>query len=74
MGRWRSYDGNVMGIGSEHKVEESACGSTNIGVEFGTGDVVGGLSSGEAIESSSGVGDDGGDSDKIRARSITIGR
>ena len=44
-----------MGIRSEHKVEESACGSTYIGVEFGTGDVVGGMSSGEAIESISGV-------------------
>ena len=35
---------------------------------------MGGMSSGEEIESSCGVGDDGGDSDKKRAGSIKVGR
>ena len=36
--------------------------------------VVGDKSSGEVIESSSGIGDDGGDSDTRRAISIGVGR
>ena len=63
-----------MGIGSEHEVEESACGSTETRVEIGISNVVGGMSRGVAIESSSGVGDDGGDSDKRGASSIRVGR
>ena len=51
-----------MGVGSEYAVKESV-GIMN-GVEIRNGDVVGGMSSGEAIKSSSGVGDDDGDSDK----------
>ena len=63
IGKWRSSDCNEMGIRSEHEVEESACRSAETRVEIEIGDVVGRIS-GEAIEPSSGVGDDSGDSDK----------
>ena len=43
-------------------------------MDIKTSDVVGGMSSGEVRESDSGVGDDGGDSDKRGARSIGVGR
>ena len=52
----------------------SVSGSAETGEEIRTGNVMGGMSSGEAIESSSGVGDDGGDSDKKGAGSIEVGR
>ena len=58
-----------MGVGSEHEVIESAVRSAETGVEIGTTDIVGVMSNEEASESSSGVGDDGGDRDKKRARS-----
>ena len=63
-----------MGVGSEHEVEELVIESAETGVEIGIGDVVGGMSCGEAIESGSGVGDDGGDSDKRGAGSIIVDR
>ena len=62
-----------MGIRSEHEVEESAGRSAETRVEIEIGDVVGRIS-GEAIEPSSGVGDDSGDSDKWGAGSIRVGR
>ena len=74
IGKWRSSDGNGMGIGSEHEVEESAGRSVEIGVEIKVGDVVGGMSRREAVKSSSGVGNDGGDSDKRGAGSIRVSR
>ena len=42
-------------------------------VKIGTSNVMGGMSRGDAIESSSRVGDDGGDSNKRGARSIGVG-
>ena len=69
-----SVYGNAMGVGSEHKVEESASRSAETGVEIRTGNVIGGMSGEEVVESSSGVGDDGGDSDKRGAGSIGVGR
>ena len=74
IGKRRSSDGNAMGIGSEHEVEESACRSAETRVEIGTGDIVGGMSREEAVESHSGVHDDGEDSDKRGARSIGVSR
>ena len=63
-----------MGVRSEHEVEESASESAETGVQIGTGDVMDGMSSGEAVESGRGVGDDGGDSDNRGAVSIEVGR
>ena len=63
-----------MGVGSEHKFEESASESAETGIEIKTSNIVGGMSSGEALESSSGAGDDGGDSDKRGVGSIRVGR
>ena len=74
IGKGRSYDGNAMGIRSEHEVKESTSRSAKIGVEIRTGNVMGGMSSAETVEPSRGVGDDGGDSDKRGARSIRLGR
>ena len=48
--------------------------STQTRVEIKIGDIVGGMSSGEALESSSWAGDDGGDSDKRGAGSIRVSR
>ena len=62
-----------MCIGSEHKVEELAGESKETGVEIRTGNVVGGMSSGASIESRSGLGDDGGHSDKKGVGSIEVG-
>ena len=73
IGKWRSSDGNVISVRSEHEVEESS-GSAETGVEIRTRVNVGGMSSGETVDSSCGVGDDGGDSDKRRAGSIGVGR
>ena len=53
-----------MGVRSKHEAEESASKSIEIGVDIGTGDIIGGMSSGEVGESGSGVGDDCGESDK----------
>ena len=53
-----------MSVGFEHDVEELAGGSIETIVEIRTSDVVGGMNSGEARESSDGVGDDGRDRDK----------
>ena len=39
-----------MGVGSEHEVEDSTSGSAETRVEIGSGDVLGGISSGEAVE------------------------
>ena len=69
----RLSNGNAMGVGSELEVE-SASESTEIGIKIGKGNVMGGMSCGEAVESSSGIGDDGGDSDKRRAGSIRVSR
>ena len=63
-----------MGVGSEDEVDESARRSGETRVEIITGDVMGAMSSGEVVESSSGVGDDGGDNDKKEARSNGVGR
>ena len=63
-----------MGIESEHDVEELAGGSAETGVEIGNNDIMGSVSSGEAVESCSGVGDDGGDNDKRGVGSIKVGR
>ena len=48
--------------------------AVKIGVESKTSDVVRGMSSGEARELGSRVGDDGGDSDKRGVQSIRVGR
>ena len=53
-----------MGIMFEHNVEESTGGSVEIGVEIKIGDIMRDMSSGEARELGSRVGDDGGDRDK----------
>ena len=63
-----------MVIRSKHKVEELTSGSVEIGVEIKTGHVMGSMSSGEAQELSSRIGDDGSDSDKRGAESIRKGR
>ena len=63
-----------MGVRCEHKVEKSMSKSIETGVEIKTSNVVGSISSGAARESSSGVGDDDGDSVKRGAGSIEIGR
>ena len=62
--KWRSSIGNAMGVGFEHEIKESMGGSAKTRVEIGIGNVVGGMSRGEVVESSSGAGDDGGDSHK----------
>ena len=72
--KWRSSDGNAMGIRYEHEVEESAGRSIETGVEIGTGNIVGGMNKGEVVKSSSGVGDDGRDSDKRGAGFIGVRR
>ena len=74
IGKWRSSNGNAMCVGSKHEVEESTSRSAETRVEIITSDVMGGMSCGEAVELSSGVGDDGEDSDKRGARSIRVGR
>ena len=71
--KWRSSDGNAIGVGFEHKVEELAGGIAKTRVEIRIGDVIGGMSREEEIDLSSGVGDDGGDSDKRGEGSIGIG-
>ena len=48
-------------------------GSAETGVEIRTGNIMGNVSRVEVVESSSGVSDDGGDSDKRGARSIGVG-
>ena len=63
IGKWRSSHGNAMGVASEHEVKELASGSAKTGVEIGTNNVVGSRSSG-GVDSSSGEGDDCGDSNK----------
>ena len=63
IGKWRSSDGNAMGVASENEVKELASGSAKTGVEIGIDNVMGSMSSG-GVESSSGVGDDCGDSNK----------
>ena len=45
IGKWRSSNGNAMGIESQHEVKESASGSAETGVEIKTDDIVGGMSS-----------------------------
>ena len=62
-----------MGIRSKYQVEELMGGSVETRVEIRSNDVVGAMSS-EVRESSSGVGDDGGDSDKRGVGSIGVGR
>ena len=49
IGKWRSSDGNAIGIGSEHEVEESADGTAGTLVKIRAGDVVGNMSGGEVI-------------------------
>ena len=63
-----------MGVGYEHKLKELAGESAKSGVEIRTGGIVGGMRRGEAAKSCSGVGDDGGDSDKRGVGSIEVGR
>ena len=74
IGKWRLSNGDTMIVGSKHEVEELTSGSAKIVVDIEIGDIVGDMSSGESRESCSGVGDDGGDSDKRGARSIGVGR
>ena len=47
IGKKRSSDGNAMGTGSKHKVEESTSGSTKTGVEIKTDNFMGGMSRGK---------------------------
>ena len=63
-----------MGVGSEHEVEESGSKIIEIGVDIGTRDIIGGMSSGEVGESGSGVGDDYGESDKRGVGFIRVSR
>ena len=62
-----------MGIGSEHEVKELAGGSIETRVEIRTRNAMGSMSSG-AKELSSGIGDDGGNSDKRGEGAIGVGR
>ena len=48
-------------------------GSAETRVEIRTGNIMGSVSRAEVVESSSGVADDGGGSDKRGARSIGVG-
>ena len=63
-----------MGIRSQHEAEKSTSARVETRVEIGIGNVVGDMNRGEAVESSSGVCDDGRDSDKRGAGSIGVGR
>ena len=63
-----------MGIRSEHDVRESVDESVETVVDFGIGDVVGNMSSGEVRKLNSGARDDGGDNDKRGSKSIRAGR
>ena len=58
-------NGDGAGFGVDEEVEEK---------EIGTSDVMGNMSRGKVVESSSGVGDDGGDSDRRGVGSNKVGR